>query len=349
MANKKNSGLGRGLNALIPTGPMEFEEEPVQTSQEKPVKEPVQKPAAKQSAARPVQKQEPGEFVDGTIEIKGVAYREAKPKEEPVAEIKETDEVSIDLVKPNPDQPRINFKPEELEELAASIEKDGLLQPILVRKMGDGTYQIIAGERRWKACKSIGLKKVPVRIREVDDEKVLELAMIENLQRADLNPIEEAYGYRRLMDRKKLTQSEVAQMLSKGRSTVANALRLLNLPEDAQKLLFEDKISAGHARAILSLENSEDQKKLTDKIVEDNMSVREAESFAKFLANRAKPGEAKPRIPAPSSYKAVAKSLKAKLNTAVKVRSAGGKNKIEIEFKDEEDLKRIFEQLVDAE
>ena len=133
----------------------------------------------------------------------------------------------IDSIKPNPDQPRTNFKREEIEELAASIEKDGLLQPILVRTMEDGTYQIVAGERRWQACRSIGLKSVPVRIKDADDDTALELALIENIQRSDLNPIEEAYGYRRLMERRRMTQAEGAQAMSKGRSTVDNALRLL--------------------------------------------------------------------------------------------------------------------------
>src|SRR5699024_1878389 len=136
-------------------------------------------------------------------------------------------------------------------------EKDGLLQPILVRPIGYQKYQIIAGERRWQACKMVGLPTVPVRIKEADDDLALELALVENVQRSDLNPIEEAYGYRRMMERRNLTQSGVAQAMSKGRSTVANALRLLELPEEAQQLLFEEKITAGHARAILSIPTKE--------------------------------------------------------------------------------------------
>lgn len=258
---------------------------------------------------------------------------------------KKLDEVPIDSVSPNPDQPRTNFKEEEIEELAASIEKDGLLQPILVRTIGFEKYQIIAGERRWQACKKLDLKTVPVRIKDVDEDKALELALVENVQRSDLNPIEEAYGYKRLMERKKMTQADVAQAMSKGRSTVANALRLLELPEEAQQLLFEDKISAGHARAILSIPTKEGRETLTKKLTETKLSVREAESLARLLSG--KPNDEKtPRQPLPPVYKSVAKALRDVLKTNVRVKSSKGKNKIEIEFKDEEELERLFEELL---
>lgn len=262
------------------------------------------------------------------------------------AEGKNTDEVDIDAVSPNPDQPRTNFKKEELEELAASIERDGLLQPILVRTVNPGSYQIIAGERRWQACRLAGMKKVPIRIKDVDDGKALELALIENVQRSDLNPIEEAYGYRRMMERNNMTQSEVAQAMSKGRSTVANALRLLDLPEEAQRLLYEEKISAGHARAILSIPSKEGREKLTEKLVSDKLSVREAENLARLLSGRKDGGEQPVRQPLPATYKTVAKALRDVLHTNVRVKSAKGKNKIEIEFKDEDELERLFEELI---
>lgn len=258
-----------------------------------------------------------------------------------------TDEVPIDSVSPNPDQPRTNFKREELEELAASIEKDGLLQPILVRPMGSQKYQIIAGERRWQACKMVGLSTVPVRIKEADDDKALELALVENVQRSDLNPIEEAYGYRRMMERRNLTQSEVAQAMSKGRSTVANALRLLELPEEAQQLLFEEKITAGHARAILSIPTNAGRQKLTDKLVEQKLTVREAEAIARLLSGR-RDDAPRQKEPVPKTFKTVARALRDVLGTNVKVKSVQGKNKIEIEFKDEEDLERLFEELIAA-
>lgn len=266
-------------------------------------------------------------------------------KNEPPEKKTSLDEVPIELVKPNPDQPRTHFNKEELEELSASIQKDGLLQPILVREAADG-YEIIAGERRWQACKLAKMKTVPVRIKEADDMKVLELALIENLQRSDLNPIEEAYGYKRMMERGNRTQSEVAAAVSKGRSTIANALRLLDLPEDAQQLLFEDKITAGHARAILSVPSMEGRKKLTEKLANEKLSVRETESLARLMAgreNKAASTEKKP--PLPKFYKTAAKDLTAAFGSKVKVRSVNGKNKIEIEFKDEDDLRRIHDLL----
>ena len=253
------------------------------------------------------------------------------------------DEVPIELVHPNPNQPRMHFNKEELDELALSIEKDGLLQPILVREDAEG-YEIIAGERRWQASQLAGLKKVPVRIKEADDMKVLELALIENLQRSDLNPIEEAYGYKRMMERGNRTQSEVASAVSKGRSTIANALRLLDLPEDAQQMLYEEKITAGHARAILAIPSDEGRAKLTEKLAKEKLSVREAESLARLIAGREKQkNNPVKKPPKPRFFRRAAKDLSESFGTKVQVRSVNGKNKIEIEFKDEEDLHRLYD------
>lgn len=268
--------------------------------------------------------------------------------ETPSATSKMTDEVSIELVHPNPDQPRMHFNKEELEELSSSIKKDGLLQPILVREDEAG-YEIIAGERRWQACKLAGMKKVPVRIKDADDMKVLELALIENLQRSDLNPIEEAYGYKRMMERSGRTQSEVAAAVSKGRSTIANALRLLDLPEEAQQLLYEERITAGHARAILSIPTEEGRKRLTEKLKKEKLSVRETESIARLFAGRAKASDQPSRPPMPKFYKKTAKSLTEQFGTKVRIRSANGKNKLEIEFKDEEDLRRLLDVMHESE
>ena len=253
------------------------------------------------------------------------------------------DEVPIELVHPNPNQPRMHFNKEELDELALSIEKDGLLQPILVREDAEG-YEIIAGERRWQASQLAGLKKVPVRIKEADDMKVLELALIENLQRSDLNPIEEAYGYKRMMERGNRTQSEVASAVSKGRSTIANALRLLDLPEDAQQMLYEEKITAGHARAILAIPSDEGRAKLTEKLAKEKLSVREAESLARLIAGREKQkNNPVKKPPKPRFFRRAAKDLSESFDTKVQVRSVNGTNKIEIEFKDEEDLHRLYD------
>ena len=280
-----------------------------------------------------VSQAEKEELAEDKIQIKSVVQRQVA-------------DVPIEWVKPNPDQPRTNFKQEEIKELALSIEQNGLLQPILVRTMGANSYQIIAGERRWQACKLIGAKTVPIRIKDVDDDKALELALIENVQRCDLNPIEEAYGYKRLMDRKNLTQSEVAQAMSKGRSTVANALRLLDLPEAAQQMLFEEKITAGHARAILSIPNKEGRQKLADRLVEEKLTVRDAEMLARLLSGSKNNEQTNTRQPVPMSFKKVAKALRDVLKTNVRVKSVRGKNKIEIEFQDESDLERLFEELI---
>ena len=254
------------------------------------------------------------------------------------------EEVPVDSVRPHPDQPRKRFDEEELAGLSASIAKDGLLQPLLVRKSGDG-YEIIAGERRWQASRMAGLSVVPVRVLEADDIRVCELAMIENLQRSDLNPIEEAYGYRRMMELGDKTQAEVAEAVSKGRSTIANSLRLLDLPERTQELLHEGVITAGHARAVLSVPSEEAMLKLTDKIVEGKLSVRQAESLARLYAGRQKEGAAARRRTVPPTYRKTARTLGRAFDTKVRIRSANGKNKIEIEFADESDLKRIFDKM----
>lgn len=278
----------------------------------------------------------------------------AKAKVATPTPIKKTDEkgevgeVALVKIKPNPDQPRTSFKKDEIAELAASIKRDGLLQPILVRKRGE-TYEIIAGERRYQACKLLGMETIPVRYWSADSDKALELALIENIQRSDLNPIEEAYGYKRLMERKGMTQSEVAQTVSKGRSTIANALRLLELPEEAQQLLFEEKITAGHARAILSIPSPEGRKTLTKKLMEEKLSVREAESIARLLAGKeAAQGKPSKRQPAPPSFKKAARGLTRLLETPVRVKTVQGKNKIEIPFETEEDLMRIVEAISHA-
>lgn len=250
-------------------------------------------------------------------------------------------EVLLAQVHPNPNQPRTNFKPEEIEELANSIKRHGLLQPILVRKTGDG-YEIIAGERRWQACRSLGMETIPVRFWLADDTEAFEAALVENIQRSDLNPIEEAYGYKRLMERKGMTQSEVAQTVSKGRSTIANALRLLDLPEEAQQLLFEEKITAGHARAILSVPTLEGKKSLTNKLMEEKLSVRETEAIARLLTGREKAASTpSSRVPTPQSFKKAARSMSKILELPVRVKTVQGKNKIEIQFKDEDELQRV--------
>ena len=254
-------------------------------------------------------------------------------------------EISVDLIEPNPDQPRTNFDENKLQELAHSIKDQGVLQPIVLRKKGS-KYQIIAGERRWQASRIAGKKTIPATVIEANDTKALELALIENIQRDDLNPIEEAYTYKRLMDKLNYTQAELAKAVAKGRSTVANAIRLLDLPEKAQEAMFNNQISAGHARAVLSVPNQKGRDKLTQKIIDEKLTVREAESLARLLsidpASRVKSGTTS-QIPA--AYAAMAKSLKEVLGTNVKVKKGKSDNKLEISFKSEEELRKIYEKL----
>ena len=249
----------------------------------------------------------------------------------------------LDQIKPNKGQPRRTFKPEELAELTDSVKKNGVLQPILVRKKGNG-YEIVAGERRYQAAKAAGLTEVPVIIREISDEDVFKLALIENLQRSDLTPLEEARGYRRLIKDKGLTQEELAQALSKSRSAIANTLRLLDLPTEVQELVESGKLTAGHARAILAVSSEEGRIRLAEKVARESLSVRQTESLAP-LFSVTEQDERPARIPLPQSYKRAARQMRLALDTNVRVKNVRGKNKIEIEFKSEDELAHIVDLL----
>lgn len=256
---------------------------------------------------------------------------------------KEETKVSIDKINPNPNQPRTHFNETLLNELADSIRENGVLQPLLVRKKGEG-YEIIAGERRYQASKIAGLEELPVIVKEVDDQKMLELALIENLQRSDLNPIEEAKGYRQLIKASGMTQEALSKAVSKSRSSITNSLRLLDLPEPVQQYLFDGRLTAGHARAILAVPYEEQRIKLADKVVAEGLSVRATENLAPLFSVGETPRAPRPVMP--QSYKRAARVLRQALNTKVKVKSTRGKNKIEIEFKDEEELTRILASMV---
>lgn len=247
-------------------------------------------------------------------------------------------ELAVDLISPNPEQPRTDLDEDAVAELADSITKVGLLQSIIVRPHGEG-YQIVAGERRWRACRLAGLERVPVRVLSLNDVEALELALIENLQREDLNAIEEARGYKRLLTEHQMTQAELADKVSKSRSTITNALRLLDLPDEVQELVYSGKLSAGHARAVLSVPDEGARLRLAEKISQDGLSVREAENLARLIA--AGGGERTPRPAAPKTFKVVARKLRRYLGTNVRVRAGKDKNKIEIEFHTEEELARI--------
>lgn len=249
----------------------------------------------------------------------------------------------IDEITPNKDQPRKAFNPDELAELTDSIKQNGILQPLLVRKKGT-SYEIVAGERRYQAARAAGLTEVPVVIREISDDEVFKLALIENLQRSDLSPLEEARGYKQLIKEKGLTQEELAKALSKSRSAITNTLRLLDLPKEVQEFVEEGKISAGHARAILAVPSEEGRIQLARKVVEERLSVRQTESLAP-LFSVTKSDEPVRRAPVPQSFKRAARQIRLALDTNVKVKNVRGKNKIEIEFSSEDQLAHIVDLL----
>lgn len=257
-------------------------------------------------------------------------------------------EIDLDLISPNSEQPRTKFTESNLDELAQSIAVNGVVQPIIVRRKDSG-YEIVAGERRWRASQRAGLKKIPAVVKDVSDEKLLELALIENIQRQELNPIEEAKAYRKLIDTLGLTQEMVATRVGKDRTFIANYMRVLKLPDDVQSLVAEEKISVGHARALLTLDDVDSQRRLAKNIIEMTLSVRETERAAKRLTK----GEpeinerktAKPKIDA--NLKAAETKLRRHFGTQVKIlpdgRGTGGR--IELEYYSEDDLDRIYKLL----
>lgn len=252
-------------------------------------------------------------------------------------------ELRIVDVEPNKDQPRKDFDKEKLDELADSISKHGVIQPIIVTKKDD-IYQIVAGERRWRASKQAGLKKIPAIIRNYDETKIMEVALIENLQREDLNPVEEALGYKSLMENFSLTQDKISERVGKSRSAVANSLRLLNLPEKVLKMLEKGEISTGHAKAILSVSNKNEQIQIAQIVVERKMSVRETESFIK---NKSKSKKSAPKIGAEVklAIENMENVFSKYLGTKVKIRESNGKGKIEISYYSHDEFERISEIL----
>lgn len=250
-------------------------------------------------------------------------------------------EIDINKISPNREQPRRIFDETALEELAASIKQVGMIQPVILAKDG-GYYKIIAGERRWRAAKIAGIEKIPAIVRDYDDAFAFEVALIENLQRENLNAIEEANGYKRLIDEFGLNQEDVAEKVGKSRPAVTNSLRLLNLDEEVQKMVLDGKLSGGHARALLGLNDSTRQRDLAEKIIENELSVRAAEALVK-AANSEKPVELKQPIFNTVAYKSIEKNLKELFGTKVKLNCKKNKGKIEIEYYSDADLERILE------
>ena len=304
----KKGGLGKGLDSLIPSGT----------------------PKNKKSVTE--EQKQSVKVVEKVVE---------KIVEKPV-EMK----MKITEVEPNREQPRKNFDEDALLELAESIKQFGVLQPLLVQKKDD-YYEIIAGERRWRAAKLAGLKEIPVIIKDFSDQEVVEIALIENIQREDLNAIEEAVAYKRLMEEFHLKQDEIAERVSKSRTAVTNAMRLLKLDERVQEMLIQDRLTGGHARALLSLEDGEKQYQLALKTVENHLSVREVERLVKELL---KPKKAKkkadPERDMEVFFKDVEEKLKGVMGTKVSInRKDKNKGRIEIEYYSSAELERLIELL----
>lgn len=252
--------------------------------------------------------------------------------------------VKLSKVEPNREQPRKNFDEDSLQELAESLKQFGMLQPILVQNRGD-YYEIIAGERRWRAAKIAGLKEVPVIVRELTDQEIVEISLIENIQREDLNPIEEAQAYKRLLREFHLKQDEVAERVSKSRTAVTNSMRLLKLCDEVQKMVVDDMISTGHARALISIEDPEEQYLIAQKIFDEKLSVREVEKLVKDLHKPPKPPKEENKT-LQAIYQEISERLKQSLSTKVSVSAKqNGAGKIEIEFYNHEDLERLLERI----
>jgi ParB family chromosome partitioning protein len=261
-------------------------------------------------------------------------------------------ELDIDLIEPNPAQPRTYFDETKLAELAQSIVANGIVQPILVRRHG-GRYQIVAGERRWRAAQRAELTKIPAVVRDIPDDKLLELALIENIQRHELNAIEEAQAYKGLIDTLGLTQEMVAQRVGRDRTYVTNYVRLLRLPEDVQRFVEEDKISMGHARALLGVDDPDIQRRVAKNIIDFSLSVRDTERAIKRIVNGDSPATATlpPAKQKDANTRAAETKLRRRFGTQVRIvaNRTGAGGKFEIEFYNDDDLQRLYEALMGQE
>lgn len=294
MTTKKKTGLGRGLNTLIPSAPVK------DTESEKILK-----------------------------------------KEE---QIKSEIMIPILKVEPNPNQPRRQFDEDSLQELADSVKQYGILQPLIVKKH-DKFYEIIAGERRWRAAKLAGLKEVPVLIRDYAENEIVEIALIENIQREDLNPIEEALAYKRLMEEFSLKQDQVAAKVSKSRAAITNSLRLLKLDQRVQNLLSEEMITTGHARALLAIEDPDQQYETAMKVFDEKLSVREIEKLVKQMSKKKKETPKEENKVQEFLFANIEESLKQALGSKVNIKNRNNKGKIEIEYYSKEELDRLVDML----
>jgi ParB family chromosome partitioning protein len=310
MAARKTGGLGRGLDALIPSKSPSEKENTVKTKSVK----------------------------SETVKDKTEKAEEAVKQEKP-AEMK----VKISSVEPNRTQPRKHFDEDALLELAESIKQYGVLQPLLVSDKKD-YFEIVAGERRWRAAKMAGLKEIPIIVKEFSNQEIVEISLIENIQREDLNPIEEAMAYKRLMEEFHLKQDEIAERVSKSRTAVTNSMRLLKLNEKVQQMLIDEMISAGHARAILALPNGEKQEMVAMKVFDEKLSVRETEKLVKSLLEPPKEKQPQQSSAEDAIYESLEEKMKNIVGTRVFIhRKKNNKGKIEIEYYSRDELERIIE------
>ena len=303
MAVRKTGGLGRGLDALIPT------------------KTPVEKASVKKSNSE----------------------QETKEKSEEKKQVSSELKVKISSVEPNRSQPRKQFDEDSLLELAESIKQYGVLQPLLVSDKKD-YYEIIAGERRWRAAKMAGIKEIPIIIKELTDQQVVEISLIENIQREDLNPIEEAMAFKRLIEEFHLKQDEIAERVSKSRTAVTNSMRLLKLSEKVQQMLIDEMISAGHARAILAVTDEKAQISIATKVFDEKLSVRETEKLVKRYLEPPKQKTVVKNTTEDAIYESLEEKIKGIMGTKVTInRKKNNKGKIEIEYYSRDELERIIE------
>ena len=333
----------------------EEQEEPVKEKRKNVSRETFRFPDEKKVTAPKPQPQEKTEKTEVKTEIPAEETTPPEVKEEIPQEKKEAVTVRISEVEPNRNQPRKYFDDDKLEELSESIKTFGMLQPILVQKR-DGYYEIIAGERRWRAALKAGLKEIPVIVRDYSNKEILELSLIENIQRENLNPIEEAEAYKRLMEEFGMGQEEMAKRVSKSRSAVANSLRLLKLEDRVRKMLVDGEISMGHARALLPLEIPQEQEAAAQRIVDQHLSVRETEKYVKDLLKKKETPD--PEITKTTEqeedpsiaviYKQIEERLRQTLHTKVQIqRKRNGHGKVLIDFYNSDDLDKIIDRLTD--
>ena len=276
-------------------------------------------------------------------EIENITKPVKKAKNEPKTNENGVIELKVNQIEPNREQPRKNFDEDALQELADSIKKHGIIQPLVVQKKGE-YYEIIAGERRWRAAKIAGLKHIPVVIKDYSEQEMVEIALIENIQRQDLNPIEEAMAFKQLMQEYDLKQDELAERVSKSRTAVTNSMRLLKLPQKIMEMVINNELSSGHARTLLSIEDEDLQIKVAELVILKQMSVRETENYVKKLQNNKNKSKDTKNTDNDFVYRDIENRIKEIVGTKVKVNHKNnGKGKIEIEFYSDDELERIYD------